>query len=128
MADRTNSKRIASAVYLSLFVLSEVYSAVAVALDKSPNYPAWEPQLGRGLFILPCLLVAGMFLLLSDRNRPAGTSLSLTSLSLYGAFFVFEAFVYQGEPPPKVIWVDGLWVVLFLAAFLAVLPLKRRNS
>jgi hypothetical protein len=126
MAEGSNSKRVAGAFYLILFVLSEIYSAAATALDKSPYYPPWEPQLGRGLFLLPCLLVAGMFLLLSDRDRTVGISLSFASLGLYGAFFVFESFAFRGEPNPKVIWVDWLWAVLFLPAFLAVFSLKRR--
>jgi hypothetical protein len=119
--------RVACIVFLSLFVLSETYSAAATALDNSPYYPSWEPLLGRGLFILPCLLAAGMFILCSDRNRTLGFSLAIASLFLYGAFFVFEDFAYRGnQNVPGFNSADGFWIVSFVMAFLAAYLLKAR--
>ena len=58
--------------YLILFVLFEIYSASATALDDSNRFPAWEAKLGWGLFVLPCLLVFGLFLLLSGKRERLG--------------------------------------------------------
>jgi cytochrome bd-type quinol oxidase subunit 2 len=106
--------------YLLFFVLFEVYSAAATALDRSSEFPTWEHFLGWALFILPCALVVSI-VLLHGRHPKLGFALLVGNLCLYASFMVFESVIYDGAPASRqAVWeVGGIWAVLFLAAILA---------
>jgi hypothetical protein len=111
---------IVSVLYLLIFVLFEGYSATATALDKNPAFPAWEPRLGWALFVLPCVLVASLFLFHGRRSK-LGFSLVAGNLCLYASFIIFESIAYHGTPTShRAVWeVGGIWAALFAAALLA---------
>jgi hypothetical protein len=126
----TNAKagRIIWVLFLLLFAISELYSAAATVLDRSPHYPMWEHSLGRALFSLPCLLLVGLVFLFK-RRVAVGYSLVVISLCLYMAFMVFESFTYTGHlTSPKFTWLaSSVWIGLFFAGFKALLFLKRSD-
>ena len=98
--------------YLILFAFVEIYSASATALDDSKRFPAWEAKLGLGLFVLPCLLVFGLFFLLKVKRDRLGFSLIGLSLLLY-AGFVFLENLLAPERMGRLDWVfTGIWVTL----------------
>jgi exosortase/archaeosortase len=109
-----------SILYLLVFVLFEVYSAAATALDRSPAFPTWEPFLGWALFGLPCALLASLFLP-DGRHSKLGFSLVAGNLCLYASFIVFESVAYHGTPASRqAVWeVGGIWAALFITAVLA---------
>jgi hypothetical protein len=122
-----------SALYLLIFMLFEIYSAAATALDKNPRFPGWEHPLGWVLFVLPCVLLASLFLLHGSRPK-LGFLLVAGNLCLYASFMIFESVAFGGTPAsPWAIWeVGGIWAVLFLAAVLAArfleIKTQARNS
>ena len=116
----------AAVAWLAIFVFSELYSAAATALDHSVRFPAWEATIGVLLFLLPCLLVAGLFTL---RQLPRkGFVLINLSLSLYAAFFVLETIIAPVDQEPRTF--DFLmaagWACAFLLAGGAAYLLKRK--
>ena len=114
--------------YLILFALLEIYSASAAALDDSNRFPAWEAKLGWGLFVLPCLLVFGLFLLLSGKRERLGFSLVGLSLLLYVGF-VFLEDLLAPERMGRLDWVfTGMWVTLCAIAMGAAQLLMPRQS
>jgi|SRR5665213_4632140 len=114
------------ALYLILFVLSETYSAAATALDDSNRFPAWEAKLGWCLFVLPCLVVTGLFFLLRGERETIVLSLVGLSVLLYLAFMFLED-ALSPEHMDRGAWVfDGIWILLCAAAVAAAWVLKRR--
>jgi hypothetical protein len=115
------------ALYLILLVLSEAYSAAATALDHSNRFPAWEAKLGLCLFVLPCLLVTGLFFLLRGERETMGFSLVGLSLLLYLAFMFLE----DALSPERMVrgeWLfNGFWIMLCAAGTGAAWILKRRH-
>jgi hypothetical protein len=111
---------VVSVFYLLIFVLFEVYSAGATALDRNPAFPSWEPLLGWVLFVLPCVLLVGLFLLHTRRSK-LGFLLVAANLFLYASFMVFELIVAHETPTSeRAMWeVGGIWASLFVAAVLA---------
>ena len=111
---------IISTLYLLLFGTFETYSAAATALERNPAFPGWERQLGWALFVLPCILIASLFLLRGRRSR-IGFSLVIANLCLYAGFMMFEAMNDRGQPTSlQAVWeVGGIWSALFVAALLA---------
>jgi hypothetical protein len=98
--------------YLILFVLFEIYSSATTALDDSHRFPAWEAKLGWGLFVLPCLLLFGLFLLLSERRKRLGLSLVGLSLLLYMGFLFLEDLLAP-ERMGRLDWLfTGTWITL----------------
>jgi hypothetical protein len=85
------------------------------------------------LFILPCVLLAGLFLF-HGRRPKLGFSLVIGNLCLYASFMIFESVAFGGTPAsPWAIWeVGGIWAALFLAAVLAAgfleIKTQARNS
>jgi len=120
---------IISVIYLFIFVLFEVYSAAATALDRNPAFPNWEPLLGWALFVLPCVLLASLFLLHGRRSK-LGFLLASGNLCLYACFMVFDSVVYRGTPASRrAVWeVGGMWVALFIAAVLAARFLETKTQ
>jgi hypothetical protein len=113
------------ALYLFLFVLSETYSAVATALDNSHRFPSWEAKLGWCMFVLPCLLLTGLFLLLRGERETIGFSLVGLSLLLYVAFMFLED-ALNPEHMGRGDWViTGIWIVLCAVATAAAWLIKR---
>ena len=117
--------RAISVLYLLIFVLFEVYSASATALDRNPAFPSWEHLLGWALFVLPCMLLASLFLLHGRRSK-LGFSLVIWNLCLYASFMIFELTASHGIPAShRAMWeVGGVWATLFLVAVLAARFLK----
>ena len=116
-----------SDLYLGLFWMFEAYSAAATALDSHLAFSRWEKYLGWALFILPCMLIAGL-LLLHRRGSRLGFVLAVTSLCLYMTFMVFDLFTDRGHAvSQQMVWADlGIYVLLFLAALAAVSVLRGR--
>jgi 4-amino-4-deoxy-L-arabinose transferase-like glycosyltransferase len=116
-----------SVLYLLIFVLFEVYSASATALDRNPAFPSWEQLLGWALFVLPCGLLVSLFLLHGRRSK-LGFSLVVGNLCLYASFMIFELTASHGIPEShRAMWeVEGIWAMLFLAAFLAARFLRTK--
>ena len=115
-----------SVLYLILFVLFETYSAAATALDHSGRFPVWEARLGWWLLILPCLLVAGLVLLLRRARENIG--FSLVGLS---ALFMFLEDALSREHMEHGDWLNtGIWIVLCFVATLAawLLRIRRRSE
>ena len=94
---RLRAGGIISTLYLLIFGMFEAYSAAATALDRNTAFPIWEPHLGWGLFVLPCVLIASLFLL-HGRRSGLGFSLLVLNLCLYAGFLIFESIVYRGQP------------------------------
>jgi hypothetical protein len=114
------------ALYLILFVLSEAYSAAATALDHSGRFPAWEAQLGWGLFVLPCLLLFGLILLLSSKLKRLGLYLIGLSLVVYAEFLLLEDFLARKQVV-RMDWIfNGMWLTLCALAIGAGWLLKHR--
>jgi len=84
--------------YLLVFMLFEVYSAAATALDRNARFPSWEPLLGWGHFVLPCVLLISLFLL-HGRYARLGFYLVAANLCLYASFMTFEWVVSRGNAP-----------------------------
>ena len=61
-----------SILYLIVLGMFEAYSAAATALDRHPAFSSWEPHLGWALFVLPCILIASLFLLHGRRSIECG--------------------------------------------------------
>jgi hypothetical protein len=118
-----------SLLYLFVFVLFEVYSAAATALDRNPAFPTWEPLLGRALFVLPCALLASLFLL-HGRHSKLAFLLVAGNLCLYASFMVFESVAYHGiRASRQAVWeVGGIWAALFIAAVLAARFLANKTQ
>ena len=115
-------------VYLLMFVLLEAYSASATALDYSNRFPAWETKLGWGLFVLPCLLVFGLFFLLSRRRERLGFSLVALSLLLYMGFLFLEDLLVP-EHMRRLDWAfTGMWITLCAIAIGAARLLMPQQS
>lgn len=122
-------KRVVCAAYLALFTLSELYSAAAASLDRRSDFPVWEPVVGRCLFAAPALLMLGVCLLFSSRHRTAGFWLTVVSLGLYAAFYVFEQIEHRGNVVvPVVSFINAFWLGLFLLASLAALVLRNARN
>ena len=114
--------------YLILFVLFEIYSASATALDDSNRFPAWEAKLGWGLFVLPCLLVFGLFLLLRGKREQLGFSLVGLSLLFFVGFLFLEDLLAP-ERIGRLDWVfTGIWLTLCAIAIGAARLLMPRES
>ena len=113
--------------YLLVFLLVEVYSAAATAFDRNTRLPSWEPLLGWGLFVLPCVLLISLFLL-HGRYARLGFYLVAANLCLYASFMTFEWFVSRGNAPShRADWeVAGIWATLFATALLAARFLKMK--
>ncbi len=120
---------IVSILYLLLIGAFEAYSGLATALDRHSELPSWEPHLGWALCVLPCVLIASLFLLRGRHSR-FGYALVLLNLCLYAGFMVFESFAYQGQPVSKeATWqVGGFYSGLFSAALLAARFLKNKTQ
>jgi hypothetical protein len=118
-----------SVLYLVLFGMFEVYSAAATALDSHLAFPRWEPYLGWALFVLPCMLIAGVFLLHRGGSR-SGFLLALMSLCLYMTFIVFDSFTHRGHAvSQQMVWEGtGIYVTMFLVALAAVYVLRAKNA
>jgi hypothetical protein len=109
--------------FLILAVLSEAYSVAAIALDRFA--PTWYRTLGWVLFLLPCALAVGLFLLYADRGR-AGFYLSATSLSMYALLVCMDA--YQG-PAERGDWIFvGVWVTFCAIGIVAAKSLVNRPA
>src|ERR1039458_907853 len=105
------TRNVLCALYLIVFVLFETYSASATALDHSSRFPTWEPKLGWCLFVLPCLLVIGLFFLLRGERENVGFSLVGLSVLLYLAFMFLEDAVSL-DPMDRGEWVfSGIWTM-----------------
>ena len=106
--------------YLLVFMLFEFYSAASTALDRNTKFPSWEPLLGWGLFVLPCVLLVSLFLLHGSHAR-LGFYLVVANLCLYASFITFEWVVSRGNAPSHgAMWeVAGIWAALFATALLA---------
>jgi hypothetical protein len=117
-----------SVLYLVFFGMCEAYSAAATAFDRHLAFPMWEPYLGWALFVLPCILIAGLFLL-HGRGPRFGFILALVSLCLYASFIIFDSVTSRGHPvSQQAVWeVTGIYVVLFLVALVAAYVLKAKN-
>jgi len=105
--------------YLILFFVFEIYTFAATALDHSNRYPAWEAKLGSGLFVLPCLLIFGLFLLLSRQRAWLGFSLVGLSILLYVGFLFLEDLLVSGRMRRLDWQFDGIWVTLGAIAIAA---------
>jgi hypothetical protein len=109
-----------------LFVLFETYTAAATALDDSHRFPTWEAKLGWCLFIVPCLLMTGLFLLLGGERGNIGFSLIGLSVLLYMAFMFLED-ALGPEPMGHGDWVfTGIWIILCAVAIAAAWHFKRQ--
>jgi len=88
--------------WLLVFMLFEVYSAAATALDRNPAFPSWEPILGWFLFVLPSMLFASFFLL-RGRHPRLGFYLVVGNLGLYASFMILSYLspveLQDGSPP-----------------------------
>ncbi len=118
-----------SILYLLFFGMFEVYSAAATAFDRRHALTSWEPHLGWAIFVLPCILIASLFLLHGRRSR-FGFSLVVVNLFLYAGFMIFESMAYRGQPASQqAVWeVGGIWSALFLAALVAAHFLKSKTQ
>ena len=105
-------------LYLFVFVLFEVYSAAATALDHSGRFPPWESIVGWFLFVLPCELMIAMVLLLDGAKAKLGLNLVLVNLCAYVGFMYFEtSLVHDGVVSRGAMWeVVGIWAVLIAGA------------
>jgi hypothetical protein len=118
-----------SVLYLLIFVLFEVYSAAATALDRNPELPSWQHRLGWALLVLPCMLLASLFLLHGKRSK-LGFSLAIGNLCLYASFMIFGSTASRGIPASnRAMWeVGGIWATLFIAAVLAARFLNTKTQ
>jgi hypothetical protein len=118
-----------SVLYLVFFGMFEAYSAAATALDSHVAFPRWEPYLGWALFVLPCILIAGLFLL-HGRGSRLGFVLAVISLCLYMSFIIFDLVTHRGHAASQqAVWEDiGIYVTMFLVALAAVYVLKAKNE
>jgi cell division protein FtsW (lipid II flippase) len=118
-----------SVLYLLIFVLFEVYSASATALDRDTAFPSWEHRLGWALLVLPCMLLVSLFLLHGRRSK-LGFSLTVGNLCLYASFMIFGSTASQGIPATNRVMreVGGIWATLFLAAVLAARFIKTKTQ
>ena len=116
-----------SVLYLLIFTLFEIYSAMATALDRSSSYPVWEHRLGLALFVLPGTFIASLFLL-HGRRPKLGFSIIMGNLCLYASFMIFESVAVSGTPvSDRAEWqAGGIWAALFLVAVLAAHFLKTK--
>jgi hypothetical protein len=116
-----------SVLYLMIFMLFEVYSATATALETNSRFPGWERLIGWVLFVLPGALLASLFLF-HGRHPKLGFSIIIGNLCLYASFMVFESVAFGGTPvsPRTVCEVGAIWAALFLAAVLAARFLETR--
>ena len=123
-------KRTGSVVVLLLFMMSEVYSALATALGKSADFPSWESVLGWWLLLLPCLLLFGIALLVSKQSRLVGTWSAALSLCFYAAFLVFEVFAYRGGVRRRVLLNadTAFWATTFAVGLCSVFTLRKGRS
>jgi hypothetical protein len=112
-------------IYLGSFVLFEVYSAAATALDHSSRFSVWEAKLGWCLFVLPCLLVTGLIFLLRGIRETVGFYLAGLSALLYLAFLFLENAVSSAHMEPGDWLLAGLWILLCTIATAAAWLLKR---
>lgn len=120
------TRNVLCALYLILFVLFETYSAAATALDHSNRFPTWEAELGWCLFVLPCLLVTGLFFLLRGGRETTGFFLVGLSILLYLAFMFLED-ALSPEHMDRGEWLfNGIWIMLCAVATAAAWLLKRR--
>jgi hypothetical protein len=126
---RLRAGGIISTLYLLILGMFEAYSAAATALDRNRAFPIWEPHLGWGLFVLPCVLIASLFLL-HGRRSGLGFSLVILNLCLYAGFLIFESIVHRGQPASNhAVWeVGGFWAALFVGAVLPALCLKTKTQ
>jgi len=121
------TRKVLCALYLILFVLFETYSAAATALDHSNRFPAWEAKLGWCLFVLPCLLVTGLFFLLRGERETTGFSLVGLSLLVYLAFMFLEE-ALSTERMVRGEWLfSGFWTMLCAVGIGAAWILKRQH-
>jgi len=112
-------------LYLLLLALFETYSAAATALDHTGRFPVWEAKLGWWLLILPCLLVAGLILLLRGARENVGLIFVGLSAILYLAFLFLEDAVSRERMQKGERLFTGIWIVLCFAAVSAAWLLKR---
>ena len=118
-----------SVLYLLIFVLFEVYSAAATALDRNPAFPTWQHRLGWALLVLPCMLLTNLILLHGKRSK-LGFSLVVGNLCLYASFMIFESTPSREIPASnRAMWeVGGIWATLFLAAVLGARFLNTKTQ
>lgn len=118
-----------SVLYLLIFTLFELYSAIATALDSSSRFPRWEPSLGWALLVLPATLLVSLSLL-HGRHPRLGFSIIIANLCLYASFMIFESVAITGAPVShRAVWeVGGIWVMLFLVAVLAARFLETKTQ
>ena len=92
---------------------------------QESGIPELEHLLGWALFVLPCMLLASLFLLHGRRSK-LGFSLVIWNLCLYASFMIFELTASHGIPAShRAMWdVGGIWATLFLVAVLAARFLK----
>ena len=115
-------------LYLTLLLLSEIYTAAATALDDSHRFPSWEAKLGWWLLILPCVLVAGLVLLIRSARENLGFSLVGLSVLLYLADLFLEN-ALAPEHMDRGGWIDtGIWVVFCVAGAAAGWWLKGQHK
>ena len=109
---------------LIAFILSEAYSAAAIALDQFA--PSWERTVGWFLLILPTALTLGLVLLLYANLRRTGFYLATSSLFLYAVLICAEA--YRG-PAERGDWIfGGFWLAFCAIGILAAKLLMSRST
>jgi hypothetical protein len=115
---QTWARSVSCVLCVGLFVLSELYSALATALDHSA--PAWERMLAWLLFLLPLELIAAMVLLFNRERARLGYRLVVLNLLLYAGFFAVEMWVYHDAPARGTDWlILGIWVFFFSGVWLS---------
>jgi hypothetical protein len=121
------TRNITCILYLALYAFSEIYTALATAVDNSRRFSAWEAKLGWGMFVLPSLLIIGLAVLLSGKRLTLGFWLVASSVLLYMGFLLLElALVAKLEHRD---WVAaGLWTGLSALATAEAWLLRRRSA
>ena len=113
---------------LLLLTASEAYTAAATALDHSSRSPNWESKLGWLLFILPCELLTGLFLLLEGDRARIGFGLVLANVLMYFGFICLDGVLVPDSWDRVALGVVTGWVVFFLIAIGAAHLLRRQAS
>jgi len=113
---------ILSVLCLFLLILSEVYSAAAIALDQFS--PPWERTIGWFVFFLPCALALGLIFLLNASHRIVGFCLTASSLLLYAVVMLIDA---NRAPTTRADWIfESVWLLFCGLGVLAAKSLMSR--
>jgi hypothetical protein len=114
---------------LILLVASETYSAAATALDNSSRLPVWEAKFGWLLFVLPCELTAGVFLLTKRAEKARlGFWLVILNTLTYAGFSCLDGDLVHAAWDRVELEVAGGWFLFLLIAIAAAHLLRRAFS